>query len=61
MFVYILQWLLPFIVELLMFQSIIQKSLHYSLYWLTYTVCLTDPLILKFFDSNLSPFKTKLH
>ena len=58
MSVYIVQWLLPVIAEFLMFHSFIQESLHYSLYWLTYTVCLTDPLILIFFNANVSPFKT---
>ena len=59
MSIYLVQWLLPFIVELLMFHSFIEESLDYSLYWLTYTVCLTDPLILIFFNANVSPFKTK--
>ncbi len=58
MSVYIIQWLIPFIVELLMFNSTIQIPFIDSIYWLTYTVCLTDALILVFFNSNVSPFKT---
>jgi hypothetical protein len=57
MSVYIIQWLIPFIVELLVFNSTIQISFIDCIYWLTYTVCLTDALILVFFNSNVSPFK----
>jgi hypothetical protein len=58
MSVYIIQWLIPFTFELLIFNStIIQIQFIDCMYWLTYTVCLTDAIILVFFNSNVSPFK----
>lgn len=58
---YLFQWTIPCLVKL--FASLIASkglnSLFTNIYWLTFTVCLTDPIILLIFNPNLSIIKAK--
>ena len=54
---YWIQWFIPCILRLLYF--IFKIKIERDFYWLTYTVCLTDPLILLIFNPNVSVFYKK--
>ncbi len=56
---YWIQWFIPFILRLL--YLIFEIKIESDLYWLTYTVCLTDPIILLIFNPNVSVFHKNPH
>lgn len=60
MLVYWVQWTIPCLINL--FRSFIglPDQLQSQLYWLTYTVCATDPITLLIFNPNVSFLKNKI-
>jgi hypothetical protein len=56
---YWIQWFIPCIFRLIYFLKKIEIA--NEIYWLTYTVCLTDPLILLLFNPKVSFFHKNPH
>lgn len=56
---YWIQWFIPCVFRLIYFLKKIEIA--NEIYWLTYTVCLTDPLILLLFNPKVSIFHKNPH
>jgi hypothetical protein len=54
MSVYWIQWIIPSVFNFVIYLTNIQTEKYSKIYWLTYSVCLTDAILLLLFNPNAS-------